>query len=238
MVAHLVDPGSGDLLRALPPPDPTLETFCGGAWSPDGERLACESFGVDDPSLNGIYSIRISDGGDLSRITTNPGGDDIPGDYSPDGDRLVFARWVDDEPIGVFVIELDGSGLVPVSPPDLMVDDAGFAGSWSPDGSQILFVARDAEDHHKAIWVVNADGSSPHPLQIAPGCGGPNSDPGSFGCYSPSWSPDGTRIVFTRSAPDGSEENLWIVSADGSGLVQLTDGGTDDQPDWGTPPIG
>jgi hypothetical protein len=39
--------------------------------------------------------------------------------------------------------------------------------------------------------------------------------------------------VYVRSAPDGSEENLWIVNADGSGLVQLTDGGTDDLPDWG-----
>lgn len=234
MAAHLVDPQTGDL-RTLPPPDPTLETFCGGAWSPDGERLACEVFGVDDPSLNGIYSIRASDGGGMSRITSNPGGDDIPGDYSPDGDRLVFVRSTEDGTVGLFVTDVEGNDSHMISPPELVVDEI-FGGSWSPSGDRILFVARDTEDHHKAIWVVNADGSASQRLQIADGCGGPLGDPESFGCYSPGWSPDGTRIVFTRSSPDGSEENLWIVNADGSDLVQLTDGGTDDQPDWGPEP--
>jgi Tol biopolymer transport system component len=42
--------------------------------------------------------------------------------------------------------------------------------------------------------------------------------------------------VFTRSSPDGSEENIWIVKADGSGLVQLTNGGLDDRADWGPDP--
>ena len=232
--AHIIDPESGEL-RTIPPPDPTLETFCGGAWSPDGERLACEVFGVDDPNRNGIYSIRASDGGDLSRITTNPGGDDIPGDYSPEGNRLVFVRSAEDGEIGVFVTNVDGSGVRRISPPGMVVDDL-FAGSWSPIDDRILFVARDTQDHHKAIWVVNADGSSPHRVRIARGCGGPLSDPDSFGCYSPGWSPDGMWIVFTRSSPDGSEENIWIVKADGSGLVQLTNGGLDDRADWGPDP--
>ncbi len=147
MIAHFVDPATGELVRTLsPPPDPSLEIFCGGSWSPDGERLSCEGFGVEDPSLNGAYTIRASDGGDLQRITSNPGGFDAPGDFSPDGERLVFTRFMDEQPVGVFVTALDGSGLVQISPPDLVLDDTGFGGSWSPDGSQILFVGRDAED--------------------------------------------------------------------------------------------
>lgn len=234
MAAHLVDPETGDVRASFPPPDPTVETFC-GLWSPDGERLACEGHGVDDPNLNGIYSVRVSDGGGLARITTIPGGVDIPGDYSPEGDQLVFVRTAKDGDVGVFVTAIDGRNVRRISPPGVVVDEF-FGGSWSPNGDRILFVARDTEGHHKAIWVVDADGSNPHPFPIAPGCGGEVSDPGSFGCYSPSWSPDGTQIVFTRSSPDGSEENLWIVNAEGSGLVQLTDGGTDDQPDWGPEP--
>ena len=46
---------------------PGLFLFC-GVWSPNGARLACEGFG-EDPSLNGIYTIRSSDGGDLQRVT-------------------------------------------------------------------------------------------------------------------------------------------------------------------------
>lgn len=240
MVAHLVDPASGELLRALPPPDRDVELFCGWAWSPNGKRIACEGFGVDDPSSNGMYTIRASDGGGLRRVTSNADGWDTPGDYSPDGSRIVFERWVDDEAVGIFVTELDGSGLVQISPPDLIADDAGFAGSWSPDGDRILFVARETIDHHKAIWVVNADGSSPRPFRIDEACGGPLSDPEAAGCYSPAWSPDGSQIVFTRSSPSASTgigylENIYIVNADGSGLVQVTDGDFDDNADWGTP---
>jgi Tol biopolymer transport system component len=47
---------------------------------------------VTDPSRNGIYTIRSSDGGGLTRITSHPGGDDNPGDDSPDGKRMVFVR--------------------------------------------------------------------------------------------------------------------------------------------------
>ena len=61
MAAHIVDADSGSF-RELAPPDPTLETHC-AQWSPDARRLACESFGMTDPSGNGIHSIRSSDGG-------------------------------------------------------------------------------------------------------------------------------------------------------------------------------
>ena len=235
MAAHIVDPETGVIRTSFPPPDPTLETHCGGAWSPDGERLACEGFGVDDPSRNGIYTIRVSDGGALTRITANNGGDDIPGDYSPEGDRLVFLRSTEGGKVGIFVTELDGDDVHRISPSGVIVADT-TAGRWSPIDDRILFVAHESPNHHKAIWIVNADGSDPHRLPVDPGCGGPLSDPESFGCYSPSWSPDGRWIVFVRSAPDGSEESLWIVNAQGSGLVQLTDGGFDDQPDWGPEP--
>ena len=239
MVAHLVDVVTRDV-RGVETPDPTLELHCDFGWSPDGERLVCEGYGVDDPSRNGIYSVRASDGGGLMRITSNPEGGDIPGDYSPDGTRLLFKRFEDEVPTGMFVVDIadDGAGVGEprqLTPEGMVLDDTGHAGRWSPDGEEILFVARASEDHHKAIWVVNADGGSPEQLPIAPGCGGPLGEPDAYGCYSPGWSPDGDRIVFTRSEPDGSNESIWIVNADGSGLVQVTTG-TDDNPVWGTPP--
>src|SRR5512132_2974040 len=119
MAAHFVNPDTGSF-REVAPPDPTLETHCGFSWSPDGQRLACESFGVTDPSRNGVYSIRASDGGGLTRITSNPGGGDIPGDYSPDGKRLVFSRVDPSRPakanVALFVIKVDGTGLRRITP--------------------------------------------------------------------------------------------------------------------------
>jgi Tol biopolymer transport system component len=150
MVAHFVDPDAGQVVRAHPQPDPKLELFCGGSWSPDGDRISCEGFGVDDPSLSGIYTIRTSDGGGLRRITSNPDGFDAPGDFSPDGERLVFTRFVDDEPVG------------------------------APDGSMIVFT--------RSSWTT--------PVSSSP---------------------------------------LYIVNRDGTGLLQVTDGDADDNPDRGTP---
>jgi Tol biopolymer transport system component len=187
--------------------------------------------------------VRASDGGDLMRITSNPDGGDIPGDYSPDGTQLVFKRFADQVPTGMFVVDIaeDGAGSGEprqLTPATMILDDTGHAGRWSPDGGTILFVARESANHHKAIYSVaigEAGDGAISQLPIAPGCGGPVSEADAFGCYAPSWSPDGDRIVFTRSEPDGSNERIWIVNADGSGLLQLTDG-TDDNPAWGTPP--
>jgi Tol biopolymer transport system component len=234
MAAHIVDPDSGSF-RELAPPDPTLETHC-GQWSADARRLACESFGITDPSRNGIYSIRSSDGGGLTRITSNPGGDDIPGDYSPDGRHLVFVRADQDGPLGIFVTRLNGSGLRQITPRGMIVDEF-FGGSWSPNGNKILFAARSAADHRLEIWVVNADGSGLHRLPITPACGGAFSDPRSTSCFYPGWSPDGTKIAFTRISANGTQANIYTVNADGSGLAQLTNTGRAGQADWGPHPL-
>jgi WD40 repeat protein len=231
MAAHIVNADTGSF-RELAPPDPSLEIHCGFTWSPDGQRLACETFGVTDPTLNGVYSIRSSDGAGLAQITSNPGGDDIPGDYSPDGKRLVFVRSDENGPVGIFETRLNGSGLRQLTPPSLIVD-AFYGGSWSPSGNMILFAARSAPDHRLAIWVVNADGSGLHELPITPACGGAFSDPRSISCFQPGWSPDGAKIVFTRISANGTQENIYTVNADGSGLFRVTKSGGTSQPDWG-----
>ena len=49
----------------------------------------------------------------------------------------------------------------------------------------------------------------------------------------PVWSPDGTKIAFGR-APKDAEKQLFIVNADGSGLIQLTNtpGIEAEDPSW------
>ena len=228
---QIVDLDTGSL--RLVARDPGLDWYCGYAWSPDERHLACGVFGVNDPRKTGLWTI-LDNGGDLKQLTSNPGGDDSPGDFSPDGTQLVFVRKDQNEvPMGIFVVNVDGTGLQRITPTGMILD--GFPGSWSPSGNQILFVARNRGEDRRAIWEVHADGSGLHRLPI-PGCGGASADRQSTACYYPGWSPDGTRIVFTRATKDEKRTDIAIVNADGSGLVQITHTGDVDEADWGTHP--
>ena len=239
----IINPDDGSY-RVLPMPDPDhLFTAC-PLMSPDGARLACESFGEDrfenptDPSRNGIYTIRSSDGGGLTRMTSNPGGADLPGDYSPNGRRLVFGRFDhQSDPDGLYIVKLNGTGLRQITPTGTILGpDSG--GSWSPQGNKILFARRLAADKRTTLWVVNTDGSGLHQIDVQgqPPCGGPIADPTARGCFQPRWSPDSTEIVFTIFTAAAGRD-VYTVNADGSGLAQVTDGGDDQTPDWGTHPL-
>jgi Tol biopolymer transport system component len=93
------------------------------------------------------------------------------------------------------------------------------------------------QSFRSTIWVVHSDGTGLRPIPVV-GCGGLSSDPTSIGCFNASWSPDGQKMVFGRQ-PGRGQRDLYTVSADGSGLFQVThtpnideDGG-----DWGTHPL-
>jgi Tol biopolymer transport system component len=235
--ATIVDPDTG-ATRDLPAPDPTVfnEEFSCVVWSPDGKRLACEADG-DAPGITGIYTIRASDGGGLTRVlscyTSCP-----PLDYSPDGKRLAISLT---DPIGhqaVFVVKLNGSGLRQISPSGMAVDLHDGVASWFPSGNQIVFGAHLDADHRTAIFVVHPDGTGLLQVPIL-GCGGAFSDPTSVACFDPVWSPDGTQIVFARSSPKFGTTAIYTANADGSGLSRVTtlSGLRTATPDWGTHPL-
>jgi Tol biopolymer transport system component len=232
----LIDPDTGTF-RELPMPDPELLTFC-FVWAPDAQRLACESFGDSDPSRNGIYTIRTSDGQRLRRVTSNPNGDDAPMDYSPNGKRLVFTRYdATGESLGLFVVNADGTRLRQIAPAGVTC----CAGDWSPQGNDIVFSRHVTPDVHSSMWIVHSDGSGMRevPARPAYGCGGPNSDPNAAGCFDPRWSPDGRQIVFGNGTDDLGR-NVWTVRPDGTGLRQVTHGDvnqSNEAPDWGTHPL-
>jgi Tol biopolymer transport system component len=230
-VAYLVDPDTTSV-RTLPKPDPTLPMLCGLAWSVDG-LLACGSAHFDSvQSSDGIYTIRASDGGGLTRITNFPAN---VGDFSPGGRRLVIDVPPESENTHLAVVKLEG-GVKRITPRGLSIGSPA-EGSWSLDGTWILFSAvRNLEAHRFGIWAVHPDGSRLHRVPI-PGCGGLRSDPASVGCLRPHWSPDGTKIAFDLLNPLGFR-HIYTVDADGSGLAQVTGSGLEDtDPDWGPHPL-
>ena len=96
--------------------DRSLNLNC-TAFSPDGSRLVCEGYSDLD---RGVYTVRSSDGGGLRALTDFIG---FPGDFSPDGDQIVFVG--DDSGVGsslgdvdtLYVVGTDGADLREVTPP-------------------------------------------------------------------------------------------------------------------------
>jgi Tol biopolymer transport system component len=197
--------------------DPKLSLGCGDV-SPDGTRIALEGFDeAGNSRLDGIYTVRASDGGDLERLTSG-GVDGVPS-YSPDGSRIVFFRSrVGVHPDGagaLFVVGVDGSHLQRITP-----WGAAFLGQrWSPDGQWIVFQRPFGE-----LYLVHPDGSDLHrvPVEL----------PAGTGAAQPSWSPDGSWIVF--SLTDGETATIAAVHPDGTALHELTAANGTDQtlPDW------
>jgi WD40-like Beta Propeller Repeat len=213
----LVNPDGSGFVR-FDSPDPTLNLGC-FAWSPDASRLACEGWDDSSAARNGIYTVRASDGGGPTRVTTSLGGDhDVPWDYSPDGRQIIFLRdnLVDEEHNTLMVVNVDGSHE------QVLTDrKVGLASRWSPDGKTILTEA------NGSLLLVPVDGSQPSPIKIdadAP-----------VTATRGGWSPDGTWIVFSRVTSTG--EDIYIMRKDGTNLHQITDtpGQNEEFGEWGVP---
>jgi Tol biopolymer transport system component len=225
---RILNPDNGSYSE-LPTFYPDLGLFLGcGVWSPDGARLACEGFG-DQPSADGVYTVRSSDGGDIRRVTSGAD-DDYPGDYSPNGKRIVFLRSsFDSGSIALYTVKLGGSDLRQLTPPGMNLDFTG--GSWSPQGNEILFSGKLSEGQRSSIFVVHTDGSGLQQIPIA-GCGT------TAGCHEPVWSPDGRKIAFTMFVAQTGLSDLYTINPDGTGLYQVTHAGLGaGLTDWGTHPL-
>jgi Tol biopolymer transport system component len=234
--SRIINPDTGTY-RDVGGQDPSLFNPCGNP-SPDGRLLLCETFS-NDGSQNGIHTIRSSDGGGLTQITANPGGDDIPGDWSPNGKRIVFQRLDSNgDSEGLFVVNTNGTGLRQITPSDF---DLSSTGNWSPQGNEIVFSRHVTPEFHSSIWVVHPNGTGLREIHVQPAsaCGGADSDPTAEGCNSPAWSPDGRKIAFIRSFSNDADGEVYIVNVDGTCLRQVTHAPGANSPDWGThPPTG
>lgn len=134
--------------------------------------------------------------------------------------------------LNLWLVKTDGSGSRALTQITNDAMTAPFAGEaqWSPDGETILFTSTVALDGNwdadqissTNIWTINpSDGSDLTPLTSCSSGGGSN---------QAMWSPDGTRIVFASTMEPGdptncffTQNNIWVMNSDGSGLMNLTD---------------
>ena len=167
------------------------------SWSPDGTAIVFYRGGLT--SLGDICTVEINSGWEENLTGDNTGPDSHP-DWSPDGSKIVFesSRETGD---GVYVMNADGSGQVPISGATQWEANP----AWSPDGSKIVYVGSGSSSSTSAIWVMDVDGTGQTRLTS-----------GSSQDTSPAWQP-----LAANSQRQGALRS-WDV---GRGQARLTQDG-------------
>jgi TolB protein len=207
--------------------------------SPDGKRIVFDSNrnrAEGEPRNTMDLFVMNADGGEQTHLTRGSSAT-----WSPDSKKIAFHASASGAgtPIrtdpgsattdsDLFVVNVDDL-LAGVEQPrnvtnssHVIDDDA----DWSPDGQSIVYTAHDEGDegpnypsppfisNSAELYVVNTEGTGT-PKRLT------HNDEEE---RAASWSPDGTRIVFSCRIGGGAADfEICLVNADGSGLVQLTD---------------
>jgi TolB protein len=208
------------------------------SWSPDEQQIAFSR--IYQPTAPGFPSVGISvmnlDGSRYQQITEpNINHEDVGPTWSPDGNHLVFVRYMEGgcecpraDLHAIYIARVDPLRVRRLTRWRL---NGSLNPDWSPDGRWILFATVDPAPHGRNLWLIHPNGRGLHRIISNP------DDRFSFG--KSTFSPDGTRIVTSRSPGFGKAGNtdVYIMNIDGSHLRNLTHSVKwDSAPDWGPRP--
>lgn len=175
-------------------PSPTLENA----------ELATIAFVRFEPESGAEYICLIkADGTGLKKLTLDKDVSEIYPQFSPDGKKIVFSRWLNTGVSNIWVMNVDGS-----SASSLTNDRVSDMPAWSPDGKLIAFMSM--LENQSEIFVMASNGLNRKRLTNDPALD-----------MLPVWSPDGAQIAFLSNR--GGIYRWWVINADGSDQRLLAD---------------
>lgn len=192
-------------------------------FSPDGKKIA---FASDRTGQWDIYVLDLENRTTL-QVTHNESHELAPS-WSPDGKWLAYSRLSPTGAWELWLVSLDDAAQRCLGP--------GLLPPWSPDGGELAFQRpRERDGMLFGIWTVKIDHGEPSwPTEIA-------AEPDAA-LICPAWSPDGSQIAFCRVPVGGmsgggatfrpSGADIYIIDAEGTSRMRLTDGGANFGPCW------
>ena len=180
--------------------------------TPEPEPIPCNIVFESDRDGNlEIYRMD-ADGSNQVNLTNNPADDTDPV-WSPDGSQIAFVSNRDNGEGGgqfVYVMNADGSNVR-----QLTFEEHCRMPDWSHDGERIVYHSNDD------IYVVEVEGKN----------AGVNLTNNPEREVNPSWSLDDSKIAWSSSIGD-ENWHVFVMNADGSNKIQLTNEGSIYEPVW------
>jgi TolB protein len=194
-------------------------------FSPDGSRIA---FASNRSGNWDIWIIPVTGSGPCQQVTESPR-DELYPSWSPDGKCLVYSRRNENGAWEMWVTNLQSMSTAFIG--------EGRAPDWGTQNMIVFEKPREAEPRWYAIWTIQlgVDKKGNITSEEGPVCrvnGGSQ-----WAAISPSWSPDGTKIVFTavskspksKAGQDMRIDDIWIADIKSGRLFQMTQS---EVPDW------
>ncbi len=169
-------------------------------WSPDGTRIlfSIQYIATDRFDYHHLATIR-PDGTDR-QVLTQELFDDVFPEYTTDGKQIIFTSTRGNLISALWTANTNGSHAKRITEPAL---EAG-AVDVSPDGVHMVFTNQVGTERTDNLIISNLDGTRRRKL----------TGRGQF--FDPTYSPDGTKIVFSGAVAEGDPFNLYAVSSNGS----------------------